>query len=518
MRVKSCRAVPAYPFLISMYFVLALAAGNGGQLIRPSDLTRPLLASLALTISVWIIAAVITWNAQKGALIAFLTVFAFGTFRVAYDPLDGFLAARGEQVTFLFVEAWLLVIITFGLWRYQGDLKGISRYLNVVTTLLAAFAAAGAVRSFGRPSVDEVTSAPAPVKVVNAMTSGSRPPDVFLIIVDKYEASRELARNYDFDNSSFEEALQKRGFFVPQAARANYVHTMLALAAMLNLRYLEDFPKQFGADNRDWSLSYPIIENNRFALTLKGLGYHYIFLPTGFWPTRQSRLADEQIPSPSMIHPEFEAAWVSTTPVRAAQRVITAATGYAFDSLPYATESATLLDWKFRRLARMGGRPKPVFVFAHLALPHEPYLYRRDCRHRDPFWPADDRPDSVKRAYVEQIQCLNHKLLALIDSIQSRSATPPIILIQADHGHGRFGRRGPGPMIRATPTQIAERTAVFAAYALPGTPRSELWDSISPVNVTRLVLRHYFAADLPPLHDETYWSSWAFPYRFSRVN
>jgi hypothetical protein len=517
VKAKHREAVPVYPILIAMYFVLALAADNGGQRIRPTDLARPLLASLGLVVVVWVTAGIATWNIRKGGFIAFLVTLAFGTFRLAYDPLDGILALRGDQVTFLFVEAWLLAIASFAVWRHRGELRGVSRYLNVVTILLAGFAGTRAFLGFGRPSVTEMTLAPATVPLLNPGPVAGPRPDIFLIVVDKYEASRELARNYGFDNGPFEAALRQRGFFVPQAARANYVHTMLALAAMLNMRYLDDFPKQFGADSRDWSLSYPVIENNQFALTLKRLGYRYIFLPTGFWPTRQSHLADEQIPSPSAIRPEFEAAWVNTTPIRAGQRVITRATGYTFDSLPYAAESADLLDWKFRQLAQMGGGPRPVFVFAHLALPHEPYLYWHDCRHRDVFWPANDRDVVVMRAYVEQIQCLNQKLLALIDSIQSRSSTPPVILIQADHGHGRFGRKGPGPVTRASPTQITERTAVFAAYALPGASRSGVWDSITPVNATRLVLRHYFAADLPSLPDATYWSSWAFPYRFSRV-
>ncbi len=49
--------------------------------------------------------------------------------------------------------------------------------------------------------------------------------------------------------------------------------------------------------------------------------------------------------------------------------------------------------------------------------------------------------------------------------------------------------------------------APFSAYRLPGVADSLVGDSISPVNVMRLVLRHYLAADLPPLEDRSYWSS-----------
>jgi hypothetical protein len=40
---------------------------------------------------------------------------------------------------------------------------------------------------------------------------------------------------------------------------------------------------------------------------------------------------------------------------------------------------------------------------------------------------------------------------------------------------------------------------------------------VTPVSALRLVLRHYFGADLPPLPDASYWSSNDRPYDFARV-
>ena len=103
-----------------------------------------------------------------------------------------------------------------------------------------------------------------------------------------------------------------------------------------------------------------------------------------------------------------------------------------------------------------------------------------------------------------------------MDALQRRSSTPPIILLQSDHGHGRLGRLAPS-LEAVAPWQVAERRAVFAAYALPGVPPDEVSDSITPVNIIRLVLRHYFKADLPNRPDVTYWSGWTRPYRFTRL-
>jgi hypothetical protein len=48
-------------------------------------------------------------------------------------------------------------------------------------------------------------------------------------------------------------------------------------------------------------------------------------------------------------------------------------------------------------------------------------------------------------------------------------------------------------------------------------PSSVVPDSVTPLNAMRLVLRQAFGADLPPLEDATYWSSFDRPYRFHRL-
>jgi hypothetical protein len=177
------------------------------------------------------------------------------------------------------------------------------------------------------------------------------------------------------------------------------------------------------------------------------------------------------------------------------------------------------MDWRFRELARLAGSSgRPQFILAHLLVPHEPYIYGAGCQHRIPYWPEHDWSDSVRvrQGYLDQIQCVNTKVLEAVDSIQARSRTPPVILIQADHGHGRLGREIP-PLSAVKPESVLERVSIFAAYSLPTVPPAEVPDDISPVNTARLLLRHYFLADMPPLPEVTYWSATNSPYHFERV-
>jgi hypothetical protein len=177
------------------------------------------------------------------------------------------------------------------------------------------------------------------------------------------------------------------------------------------------------------------------------------------------------------------------------------------------------MDWKFERMGELAGGQQPTFVLAHLVLPHEPFLYRADCAHREPYWPPNAGMVGDKEAtegYLDQISCTNQKVAALVDSIMARSRRPPVILLQSDHGHGRLGRL---PDLRYVDRyRLKERMAAFTAYFLPGLDASSIGDSITPVNTIRLILRHYFGADLPPIEDASYWSSEDRPLEFVRIN
>jgi hypothetical protein len=349
--------------------------------------------------------------------------------------------------------------------------------------------------------------------------TGARPPDVYLIIVDKYTGSDVLANQYAFDNSPFTDFLRGRGFVVPPASRTNYVQTFLSLGSMLNVEYLDWLPDSLGIDNPRWADAYYLVENNRVASFLRDRGYRFVFLPTAFGVTRENRYADVQLPDPKDIRPEFVTAWLATTAAPVFQYLACRLTGCPPSGGGFIPETATMFDWKFAALAALPGGGQPLFVLAHLGLPHEPYVYAANCQHRSPYWPLQDigeEAPKVRAAYLDQIRCLNRKLTELVTSLQERSAVPPIILIQGDHGHGLLGRNLPG-LSEVFPWQIADRASAFAAYAVPGMVPSALPDTVTPINAIRVMLRVTFGADLPPLKDVTYWSSYDRPYGLSRV-
>jgi hypothetical protein len=502
------------PALASLYLTLVIPAG-ATDLVRLRDVGLPLGVTLGVAAGGWVLGYGITRDARKAAVASLLVVTAFGTFGYLHRLLSAHRMmpfARGSVLLLVYAVAIASTLLVVR--RSPRRFDSLLQFCSILGVLLVGFTGARLARKIYRSA----TAPPAlTASTIAARGSPAYLPDIYLIVPDKYTGSALLRANYGFDNSGFVRELERRGFVVPAMARANYAHTFLSLASMLNARYLEDLPGRFGVASDDWTATYPMIESNELAAFLRARGYEFVFFPTAFGATRQNRFADLQLPPPEEIRSELITAWYRTTAIPALRRLCRRLG--CSPGPPYVPETAEMLDWKLGQLGHLDRGGKPLFVVAHLTMPHEPYLFRSDCSARPEYWPErDNGKDSaaVKAAYLEQIGCLNRKLVAVVDSILVHSPRPAVILIQADHGHGRLGRKLPS--LDAVPApQVAERLSVFAAYRLPGMAGDEVVDSVTPINVVRLVLRRYFQADLPPLPDASYWSSAERPYDFKKL-
>lgn len=519
------KRLPLHPFALAIYPILQLAAENVDWGVRWTDLLLPVLLSLGLAGLGWLVAGRLSRNVSRRGVWTLIWVLFwlwYGTF------LQGFTWLADKTLTELHTIAFSTWVLAIGLaavaiHRFRELSHPSAMFLNLFSAFLLLFpvytlARGGATRwESNRPVGHEnLTSDEASPRATG--------PDIYFIVLDEYSSTRSLRANWDFDNRGFEDSLRQRGFFVPSRARSNYVHTHLSLASMLNWTHLLDLEEKAG-DGSDRSWAYHMIEDNRAAGYLQSQGYEFVFFPTTFRATSRNRLANRQIPAPKPASANFLFVWLAQTPLTPAIVWFCYATSCAQDGrFPYTPETAEETRWKLRRLVELADEPGPRFVFVHLLLPHPPYIFHADCSNRKPAWPVAGDPSAwpnVKKGYVDQIQCLNALLLALIDQILERSERDPVIVLQADHGHGRM-QLDPMmnrwiPLAQLSADRVAERTGVFAAYHLPEGGTEMLYDSITPVNVLPIILNHYFGKEIPLSPDATYWSEPRTSYRFKRI-
>jgi hypothetical protein len=111
-------------------------------------------------------------------------------------------------------------------------------------------------------------------------------------------------------------------------------------------------------------------------------------------------------------------------------------------------------------LTEMTEQSEPLFFLNHVVSPHPPYLFDANCE--STMYPSRQmgNPWKDKERYVAQLQCINHRVVALIDSL------PPDwwVIITSDHGPASQGTE---LMLNPSPELIRERHSVLMSIRAP---------------------------------------------------
>jgi hypothetical protein len=158
------------------------------------------------------------------------------------------------------------------------------------------------------------------------------------------------------------------------------------------------------------------------------------------------------------------------------------------------------------RLDEIPAMPGPKYVFAHLLIPHDPYVFDADGSFMDREQVAEQgQPESYRR----HLSYANARMLGLVDRILADSPEA-VIMIQADEGPfpARYRSNEGGFNWReATDAELEEKFGILFAMRVPEVDLADhgFHDAITPVNTFRIIFNARFGTDLPLLPDRT-WS------------
>jgi hypothetical protein len=164
-----------------------------------------------------------------------------------------------------------------------------------------------------------------------------------------------------------------------------------------------------------------------------------------------------------------------------------------FSTREYRQYQANL--YALERLKDMAKMPGKQFVYAHLFITHQPYVFNPDGSFR---WP----PLEDMNAYNDQVRFVNPRIIAILKEILANAPVPPVIVIQGDHSF---------------PINHQGRMKILNAYYLPENGDQKLYPQITPVNTFRLIFNTYFGLNYPLLEDHSYYSGGSLPYKFEEV-
>jgi hypothetical protein len=506
------------PFLLSIQPVLQLFSINIAEL-HVSEIIRSLLVSFFFGCLILGMAYLFLRDGRRASLVMSLFIFIFFLFGDAAVWISRTFEL-GPLRANLVTLALVTIIMLLWLWFVQKrirDISSINLYFNLLAVLLFVNAGVQASKYLFENGIPIGSRDREPAAVVQ---SGEVRPDIYYIILDAYGRQDILEALYEFDNSSFLKNLSDRGFYVADQATSNYIQTMLSLSSSLNMDYLQTL-KTEGTELENRGDLIDLVENSRVRDFLAQKGYQLISfqneykatIPSAeiYYDDTQSGLASPVTAFESILIDHSMARVLSHVPVL----------NKALIEMPYDTHRRYILS-AFQKLKEVPALDGTYFVYAHIIAPHPPFVFNEEgdlVTHDTPFTLNDGnyylREHSQKNyiaGYRRQVQYVNTLVLETIDAILAQSTTPPIIIIQGDHGPGAHLHWG-----SLENTMPAERFGILNAYYFPDQDYVRLYPSISPVNSFRVLFNQFFDADYALLPDRHYYSSWSFPFNFIEV-
>ena len=507
---------PFHPILIACYPVLFVVGANISE-VDLREVGPALAAALAAAGVLFLVARRIISDFQRAAFlvstalaVAFLhqTIVAWGE-----RTLRESVAEIWPEIS-MALELGALAAAAVVFRRHPENAALSTRVVNAVAIVLVAFPmleiatfvaedVAGGAAPRVREGSDPRPSAPL------RLVAPDDPPDIYHIVLDGYARSDVLRDFFLHDNTEFIAGLESRGFFVAQDSLTNYQLTDLVLPTVLNFQYQEVVTAGMRRP-RNTRPPLEMFERNRVVDGLRGLGYRIVSISSGVERFRMYG-ADEQLHFASGgVGPDgLLSVLVDMTPIGSLiDRV-------RFGDVAPGGRRRDQISWAIAQLGELASQPGPKFVFAHIHSPHPPFVFGSDgvtIKMSNFRSYSQKQVRRVARAYREEVEAVNRRVMEAVDRIQRDSLRSPVIVIHGDHGLRLFWKRWPQT------TCLVESFAILNAYRLPGVAQDLLYDSISPVNTFRVIFDSYFGTDLGLLPDRQYFATGRFGiYDFSDV-
>jgi len=489
------RSFPWYALLLGIYPVVALYATNVAE-VRSATLWRPLLASLGTAGALLVLLRLIFKDWYRAAVLTTILMLAFFSYGHLYPSLKtiSWLVPLVRHRILLPVWMLLTALVLWLAGRRKAQPVRWTPALNIFAVIALAFPLYNLGVHFSRSRQAESAYEPVVLSGLS-LPAGQTPPDIYYIILDAYGNTRVLQDLMAYDNTVFLDELRDQGFYVADCSQSNYAFTALSLTSSLNMNYLDAIDPAFTAGNDDERIPL-YLKGSTTRLTLEQFGYKVIAFETGYewsnWQDADLFLSQDRWKGLN----EFEALLVETSVLKSLHDLNLQKTPDAGTSAHRERVLFTL-----ENLRQMPEVPGPKFVFAHVIIPHDPldigengeYIEGYDSSTRETYYAG----------YVRQAKYISQVIPQITAAILENSATPPVIIIQGDHGPWNYG-------------VYADRLGILNAIYLPG-GMDGFDPAMTPVNTFRRIFNLYFGADLEMLDERSYFSTPDDPFNLTEV-
>ena len=497
--LQRLQLTPLYPLFFAAYPALALVGFNINE-VEPAVLWRPLIV---LVLSAGILLVLLKWLTRdwhRAALLLSILILLFFTYGHAYFYLKkieiaGFIPGRHRYM----LPLWL-AIAALAVWWVTRKVRH-PRLFTPILNLVSAFLLIYPSFQIASYSIKRDQTETAALQAAQAKGSSlplGYAPDIYYIILDAYGRADVLKEMFGYDNTPFLASLGSRGFYVAKCSQSNYGQTMLSLTSSLNFDYLDSLTRSLTANTDTRAPLRALGQYNKVRKFLASQGYNIVSFATNF-PVSEWKDANYFLNPPRQGMSDFEVMLAQTSLWRAPMDMV--------DEPPERISA----QWYRRRTlfaleqleTTVPKIPSPKFVFAHLVIPHHPFVFGPNGEELNSIESGVPKFAEYKVKYPDQVTYINERILAIVDIILKNSSKPPIIVIQGDHGPAPFD-------------VIPRRMKNLNAYFFPDNTEG-LYPTITPVNTFRVILDKYFGQNYPVLEDRSLYSAYDIPYNYQEI-
>ncbi len=469
-----------YVFLFALYPILLLYHQNLSEATF-GRMLYPMLFALAFAAVLWLGLRFLFADRERRAVAIFIILLLVFYYKLIHDVIAGGLEPLLRLTAPLFSHILLLASMAAGLFlinRSKRSFIDANRILGTITCVLMVWSLGAIVLHHARDASGRDASLLLQKSEFQQPVTTTGKPDIYCIFLDEFASLESMKNLFHYDNSPFAERLRSSGFFIAERSRSLHILTSHAMASVLNM---ERTPPHSNATLR--------VQQNKVACFLSENGYTIYDFPYRNFAVQKLARKHFSYPltSESIFFDDFYKALFDMSALYPLSE------NWQKDEDQYLSYSRKQVLYVFEQIPAVVKKPGPKFVLIHLYTPHAPFLFDKNGGSVPPEHSLDY---SQRKYYLEQYQYISRRAAEMVEDILKGSTVPPVIILQSDHGYRGSFRK---PLHHVVPQE--EKHKIFLAMHMPGYDHSRLDAALSPVNVFRIILNHYFGQRLPLLQD-----------------
>ena len=457
------------------------------------------------TLILYVIFIALIKNKKRAALTSFWILIFILFFGLIHDSIKqlgihAIFSRYSSVLTLLFLTFIAVIFLSYK--NREKDCSRSYKFLNILFTILLLVECIASLRLYQDFRQTHNLLDPR-FKVLNEYNTAIHPkihekPDIFLLVFDAMSSSKSLQNTFQKDNSSLDSFLLKKGFYVVKNSKSNYNWTVHSVSATLNMDYLPEDNTFEINDPINYFYGSKSILDNSLTRILKKESYKVLqYQPVSF---NNSDFPYETF-FESMLTNHF---FFKTLPGRIYRDLFWNISKINVDFLTNYYEDL-FNERNIRRKSEIDNitgliksscddTSKPKFVYGHYMIPHDPYTFdssgniKTGKQNLKISMTEKDEED----LYFEQVKYANKIIIDLVDYIKTKNRKKTILIVLGDHGYKYYKS-----------DQVNEVFHNLNAIYFPDKNYSKLYDSLSNINIFRIILNKEFGSSLNMLKDSS---------------